>query len=87
MAFPDLVPLDETREFSPEQRLAIYRRDRGICQLKDHCEGKKMGWDDNWHIDHKVPYSKGGLTLVSNGQLACAECNLAKGATHANQNE
>ena len=79
MVFPDLQPLDETREFSPEQRLAIYRRDKGVCQLKNRCEDKKMGWDDNWHIDHKIPYSKGGHTSVANGQLACAECNLAKG--------
>ena len=39
-----------------------------------------MGWDDDWHADHKVPYSKGGLTTVENGQVACAECNLAKGS-------
>ena len=39
-----------------------------------------MGWDDDSHIDHKVPFSKGGKTTVINGQLACAECNLSKGA-------
>ena len=78
--YPEILPLDKTREFSYEQRLAIFRRDKGICQLKIKCTNKKLGWDDDWHIDHKIPYSKGGPTTVANGQLACAECNLSKGA-------
>jgi 5-methylcytosine-specific restriction endonuclease McrA len=40
--------------------------------------GKKLGWDDDWHADHIVPFSKGGATTVANGQVACAGCNLAK---------
>lgn len=80
IAFPDVAPLDETRDFSYEQKLAIFRRDKGICQLKIKCSGEKMGWDDDWHIDHKIPYSKGGKTTVANGQLSCADCNLAKGS-------
>ena len=80
-SFPDLVPLDEHRGFSFEQKLAIYRRDRGICQLRMKCTGRKMGWDDDWHADHKSPFSKGGKTTVENGQVACAECNLSKGNT------
>lgn len=76
--FDEILPLDETRGFSNEQRLAIFRRDKGICQLKLKCIGKKMGWDDDWHIDHKVAFSKGGKTTVANGQLACAGCNLFK---------
>lgn len=79
-SFSEVVPLDKTRGFSYEQKLAIFRRDNGICQLKIKCSGKKMGWDDDWHIDHKIPYSKGGQSIVANGQLSCADCNLAKGS-------
>ncbi len=79
LTFPDIKQLDEERMFSNEQRLAIFRRDKGVCQLHLKCEGKKMGWDDDWHADHKVPYSKGGPTTVANGVVACADCNLAKG--------
>jgi 5-methylcytosine-specific restriction endonuclease McrA len=57
----------------------IYRRDGGICQLKLRCDGVKVGWD-HWHADHKVPHSKGGKSIVSNGQVACADCNFSKGA-------
>lgn len=35
-----------------------------------------------WHSDHVVPYSRGGLTDVVNGQALCPSCNLRKGAEH-----
>jgi len=80
LAYPNIEPIDPIRGFSHEQRLAIYRRDGGRCQLRLKCEGEKVGWD-NWHADHKVPHSKGGKTTVANGVLACPACNLSKGAT------
>src|SRR3989344_99166 len=76
--FNKILPLDGMREFSYEQKLAIFRRDKGFCQLKKECTGKKLGWDDDWHADHKIPFSKGGLTTVENGQVLCADCNLSK---------
>ena len=75
---PDLVPLDEQRDFKHEQRLAIYRRDKGICQLAIKCEGEKLGWND-WHADHVLPFTEGGRTTVANGQVTCAACNTSKG--------
>lgn len=80
-AFPDMAPLDAHRGFTFEQKLAIFRRDHGVCQLKLKCTGRKLGWEDDWHADHKTPHSRGGQTTVENGQVACAECNLAKGAS------
>lgn len=75
----DLEMKDAQRDFDQIQRLAIFRRDNGICQLKIRCNGKKCEWD-NWHADHIKPWSKGGKTVVANGQVACPECNLSKGA-------
>lgn len=80
-AIPDLEPLDEPRNFTDEQRRAIWRRDRGVCQIAQKCKGVKLEWDDPWHSDHKTPWSQGGKTTVENGQVACADCNLAKGNT------
>ena len=77
-ALPDIEPIDPKRGFSHAQRLAIFRRDGGQCQLRIKCDGIKVGWD-NWHADHKSPHVKGGKTTVGNGQLACVDCNLAKG--------
>jgi hypothetical protein len=71
---PDLELLDPQRGFTPEQRLAIFRKYNGICQK---C-GKQIRWDE-FHADHMLPFSKGGKTVVANGQLLCVACNIAKG--------
>lgn len=81
ITYPEIVPKDDDRMFTEEQKLAIFRRDGGVCQLRLKCKGEKMGWDDDWHADHRAPHSKGGKTTVENGQVACAACNLAKGAS------
>ncbi len=77
LACPDIELLDEKRSFTPEQRLAIYRKDGGHCRLKITCNGERLTWE-NWEADHIVPHSKGGKTIVSNGQVACGSCNGAK---------
>lgn len=81
-AVPDIELKDNQRLFSHEQRLAIFRRDKGICRAKLKCEGVKCEWDA-WEADHIVPWSKGGKTVVSNGQVACVPCNSAKSASIA----
>jgi len=77
-AFPTLSRKDNQREFTHIQKLAIYRRDKNLCQIKLKCDGEKLTWD-NWHCDHIKPWSKGGKTTVENGQVSCPACNLAKG--------
>ena len=77
-AVPDIHIKDDQRIFAQEQRLAIYRRDGGFCQLKIKCTGEKCEWD-NWQADHRTPWSKGGRTTVENGIVACPACNASKG--------
>lgn len=76
--FPTIRLKDNQRAFTHAQRLAIFRRDHGVCQLKLKCDGAKLTWDD-WHCDHTAPWTKGGKTTVENGHVACAACNLSKG--------
>jgi hypothetical protein len=78
--FPTLSRKDNQRGFTHVQKLAIFRRDKGICQVRIKCDGVKITWDD-WHADHKVSWSKGGKTTVENGQVSCTKCNLSKGAS------
>lgn len=78
-AVPDISLKDDQRLFSREQRLAIFRRDGGVCHIKRKCRGVKCGWDA-WEADHIVAWSKGGRTTVENGQVACLPCNSSKGA-------
>ena len=77
---PDIRLKDNQRAFTHVQRLAIYRRDGGVCQLRIKCDGVRLTWDD-WHCDHIVPWTKGGKTTVENGHVACAACNLSKGGS------
>lgn len=79
-AVPDIEPKDKDRLFSHEQRLAIFRRDGGTCQVRLKCQGIKCEWDA-WHADHITPWVQGGKTTVENGQVTCPDCNLAKGMT------
>ena len=62
-----------TRERIPEAIAAeVWRRDDGQCVK---CESR-----ENLHIDHIIPLSQGGATIVSNLQVLCQSCNLSKGA-------
>ena len=74
--FPSLSLKDNQREFTHVQKLTIFRRDKGICQLGLKCNKEKLSWD-NWHCDHILPWSKGGKTTVKNGQVSCPDCNFA----------
>ena len=76
--FPTLSRKDNQRNFTHIQKLAVFRKDKGLCRLNIKCNGKKLTWD-NWECDHINPWSKGGPTTVENGQVACPECNAAKG--------
>ena len=79
LAEPDIQLKDTNRHFLHEQRLAIFRKDQGRCQIRKYCDGDKLVWGD-WHADHITPHSKGGQTVVSNGQASCARCNTSKGS-------
>lgn len=79
-SMPDLEQKDDQRLFTHEQRMAIFRRDKGVCQVRRCCEGAQCSWDA-WEADHKVAWSAGGKTTVANGQVACLACNRAKGAS------
>lgn len=74
---PDVEQKDNQRLFTHEQRLAIFRRDGGRCQIQLKCQGLKCEWDA-WAADHKLAWSKGGKTTVANGQVGCIPCNSAK---------
>ncbi len=77
---PAIELKDDTRGFSETQRIAIYRKNKGICQ-NPKCS-KKVPWKD-YHADHKKPHSSGGPTTVENGQVLCSSCNLAKQANQS----
>lgn len=84
-ANPDIQTKDNQRVFAHAQRLAVFRRDKGHCQLKIKCDGVKLAWDD-WHCDHITPWTSGGKTTVQNAHATCSSCNLSKGASQTENN-
>jgi len=70
----DLEPLDKNRGFTEVERIAIYRKNNGICQ---GCK-QKIEYND-FHADHIKPHSRSGKTTIENGQVLCSKCNLQKG--------
>jgi HNH endonuclease len=78
-----LVPyptLDPKRQFTHEEKLIVWRKDKGRCQLghDDHICGRQIPFDDA-AVDHIIPYSKGGKTTIENGRVAYRSCNIARG--------
>lgn len=74
---------DENRSFSEAQRIKIYRAANGLCSLCIE-EGKPekeayVTWS-NYETDHVLPHSKGGETVIENGQLLCRRHNRIKGS-------
>lgn len=80
----DLMRKDIKRAFNEAERIKIYRKDRGVCQM---CleeglppEQAVVPWKE-YEADHVVPHSRGGATIVENGQVLCRRHNRIKGAT------
>tara|TARA_Y100000590_G_scaffold429904_1_gene542939 strand:- start:3357 stop:3557 length:201 start_codon:yes stop_codon:yes gene_type:complete len=61
------------RAFSFRQRRILALVAAGRCQ---HCKEKLT---KSFHADHITAFSKGGATVIENGQALCPNCNLKKG--------
>lgn len=79
----ELLSKDEKRVFSEGERIAIYLSGDGLCQvcLANGLPAKeaRIPWSQ-FEADHVLPHSKGGQTLIENGQVLCREHNRIKGA-------
>jgi hypothetical protein len=59
-------------------RYAILERDRFRCLACGRSPATHAGLA--LHVDHVVPWSKGGATSAENLRTLCAECNIGRGA-------
>ncbi|MFQ5885276.1 MAG: HNH endonuclease family protein [Thermoplasmata archaeon] len=82
-ANPDLDRLDSRRQFSYVERVAIYRKSKGLCQ---ECLNEGLGEEQarvSWaqfDADHIRPHSRGGRTTIKNGQVLCRRHNRGLGS-------
>jgi len=75
------ISVDEKRLFSLDDKKELIRliypnsqKDLFNCQI---CNNEFD--QDELTVDHKMPWSKGGRTVLSNAQLLCRSCNSKKG--------
>lgn len=64
------------RSVSLKIRLKVLDRDAYKCTLCGRSPATDIGV--RLHIDHKIPFSKGGGSTLDNLQTLCQDCNLGK---------
>jgi rubrerythrin len=65
------------RHISDRLRFKILLRDGFTCRKCGRSPLKKLGVE--LHVDHILPWSKGGETVTENLETKCKQCNLGKG--------
>jgi len=64
---------------SNEMRLRVFEKDNFKCVF--------CGSEDKLQVDHIIPFSKGGKTILKNLQTLCWKCNSGKKAKNIIKNE
>jgi hypothetical protein len=79
---PDAVTTRRTTGRDPSLRLRwhVLQRDRFTCCACGSSPALTPGLE--LHVDHIVPWSKGGETVLQNLQTLCSVCNLGKSNIH-----
>jgi hypothetical protein len=72
-----LVKRRTSRAISDRMRFRVLSRDGFTCQSCGASPIKERGIE--LHVDHILPWSKGGETTEENLQTKCKQCNLGKG--------
>lgn len=69
------------REISERLRFRILLRDGFTCRKCGRSPLKTVGVE--LHVDHIIPWSKGGETVPENLEAKCKKCNLGKGNAYS----
>ena len=65
-----------SRVISSKLRYAVLKRDNFKCCACGASPAKNPAVE--LHVDHVIPWSRGGETCLSNLQTLCSECNIGK---------
>lgn len=71
------LPSEYRRDISLGLRYKGLKRDNFRCVRCGRSPATTLGLE--LEIDHKLPYSAGGKTLLENLETKCSECNIGKG--------
>ena len=70
---------DENRLFNKTERYQLWKNQNGKCpETGELIPESEINNDSKWAADHIVPFSKGGKTVIENGQLINKTANLKK---------
>ena len=75
----DILPKRTTRKISNALRYQVLKRDNFKCCACGASPAKDPSVE--LHIDHIIPWSKCGETVLENLQTLCSKCNLGKSDT------
>jgi hypothetical protein len=67
---------EDRREIPIGLRFDVIQRDRYKCTICGRSPSSTFGIQ--LHVDHIIPFSKGGKTIRNNLQTLCNECNIGK---------
>ena len=71
------MPTHKTkRDINLRMRFLVMKRDNFKCCMCGRSPATTVGLE--LHIDHIVPWSKGGETVIDNLHTLCSDCNLGK---------
>lgn len=77
----EAVEVAERIKSISKKRRQIFESSDGKC----HYCAVELTIQDTWHVEHKLPRSKGGTDLPDNLVAACAGCNIKKGRRTAEE--
>jgi hypothetical protein len=72
----EMKTLEKTRTIPLSVRIKVLSRDNFRCVFCGKSPATDIG--TKLHIDHVVPFSKGGTNTLENLQTLCEDCNLGK---------
>lgn len=70
------LKISYSRNIPLGMRIRVLDKDNFKCVFCGRSPATDIGI--NLHIDHIIPFSKGGKTTLENLQTLCEECNLGK---------
>jgi len=77
----NITGLDSKRFFTKDDKKILYEKlENGTTKGKKICPNCKKEYSfDEFEIDHRIAWSKGGRTELNNADLLCKKCNSSKG--------
>lgn len=71
-----IIKPEDRRDPSIGLRFQVLKRDQFRCKLCGRSPATELGC--KLHVDHIIPFSKGGKTTFDNLQTLCSHCNIGK---------